>query len=139
MQMVTVNKAVLISSPIPIFFLFCQLSIAVVLLLLCRTLRLLSLPAWNTNTALRLWPLIAVNVLGLIFNNLCLQYVDASFYQIARGLVLPITVVLSFAMQSSPPSMHATLCCVGITLGFAVGVMYDNHASARAGQMHTSL
>ena len=137
--MVTVNKWVLISSPIPIFFLFCQLAIAVVLLLACQSLRFLSLPALSTPTAVKLWPLVAVNVLGLIYNNLCLQYVDASFYQIARGLVLPITVVLSFAMNSSPPSMHATLCCIGITLGFLVGVMYDNHASARGGGTHTSL
>ena len=135
-QMVTVYKWVLISSPIPIFFLFCQLAIAVVLLLLCQSLRFLSLPAWNTTTALRLWPLIAVNVMGLIFNNLCLQYVDASFYQIARGLVLPITVGLSFVLQSSPPSARATYCCVGITAGFGVGVLYDNHAT---GKLHTSL
>jgi GDP-fucose transporter C1 len=132
--MVTVNKWVLLSSPIPVFFLFCQLLIAVLLLLACSSLRVLVLPRWDPAVAARLWPLIAVNVLGLIFNNLCLQYVDASFYQIARGLVLPITVVLAFVFQSSPPSRHATYCCVGITLGFAVGVLYDRHKSVGGGQ-----
>ncbi len=55
--------------------------------------------------------------------NFTLYYVDASFYQIARGLILPITVALAYWMQSSPPSRRA-LGAVGIvTFGFFVGAM----------------
>jgi GDP-fucose transporter C1 len=130
--MVTVNKWVLLTTAIPIFFLFIQLSIAVILLLLCSAFNLLVLPKWDAKVAKSLAPLIAINVSGLIFNNLCLQYVDASFYQVARGLVLPITVILALTLQQSPPSLRATLCCIGVTSGFLVGVMLDQYSSRGA-------
>jgi GDP-fucose transporter C1 len=130
--MVTVNKWVLLTTSIPIFFLFVQLSIAVILLLLCQALKLITLPHWDPKTAKALLPLIGINVSGLIFNNLCLQYVDASFYQIARGLVLPITVSLALALQQSPPSLRATACCVGVTAGFSVGVLFDSYSTRGA-------
>lgn len=127
--MVTVNKWVLITTAVPIFFLFVQLAVAVGLFLLCKLFKFVTLPQWDTVTVKKLAPLIAVNVCGLVFNNLCLKYVDASFYQVARGLVLPITVGLAFAFQQSPPSLRAAACCACVTLGFGVGVMWDNYAS----------
>ena len=55
--------------------------------------------------------------------NFTLYYVDASFYQVARGLILPITVALAYALQSSPPSRLALYGCVIVTVGFFVGAL----------------
>lgn len=53
--------------------------------------------------------------------NLCLRYVDASFYQVARGLVLPATVMFALALQANPPSKMAIVSCVIVTAGFLIG------------------
>jgi len=54
-----------------------------------------------------------------------LKYVDASFYQVARGLVLPFTVAVSFFMLSARPSLRILLCCAIVTFGFFIGVFLD--------------
>jgi GDP-fucose transporter C1 len=111
--MVMVNKAVLNSIAAPCFLLFCQLVIAVLMLqasavlgeqssdfpprerstkvplfLISRdTKGYFTLPKIDLEICKAIWPLITLNVVGLIFNTYCLQYVDASFYQV-RDLVL---------------------------------------------------
>ncbi|KAI5479310.1 DUF250 domain contaning protein [Pseudohyphozyma bogoriensis] len=129
--MVMVNKWVLNAVEVPLFFLFCQLVIAVLLLQVCALFGYFKLPHLDVSVCKGLAPLIACNVLGLAFNTYCLQYVDASFYQIARGLVLPFTVFFSWLLlrtYSSP----ATLAAVGLVcIGFMLGVSAENmHASA---------
>ena len=59
------------------------------------------------------------------FSNYTLKYVDASFYQVARGLVLPFTVGVSFFMLASRPSLRILLCCATVTFGFFIGVFLD--------------
>ncbi|GAA6060136.1 hypothetical protein JCM10212_001433 [Sporobolomyces blumeae] len=129
--MIMVNKWVLNKIQIPLFFLFCQLGIAVVLLQACALFGYMKLPRLDVTTCKGLAPLIACNVLGLAFNTYCLQYVDASFYQIARGLVLPFTVFFSWYLLNTRSS-RATLGAVAIVcVGFMLGVSSEN--------MHTSL
>jgi GDP-fucose transporter C1 len=69
--------------------------------------------------------MVGLNVVGLSFSNYTLKYVDASFYQVARGLVLPFTVGVSFFMLSSRPSLRILLCCAIVTFGFFIGVFLD--------------
>jgi GDP-fucose transporter C1 len=65
-------------------------------------------------------------------NNYCLKYVDASFYQIARGLVLPLTVLFSvFFLRNSRPSVRIFVACGAVTLGFFVGVFLDGSHNSR--------
>jgi len=59
------------------------------------------------------------------FSNYTLKYVDASFYQIARGMVLPFTVVTSFIALNARPSLRILMCCGLVTMGFFVGVFLD--------------
>ena len=74
-----------------------------------------------------------VNILGLTFNNYCLQYVDASFHQVARGLVLPSTIVITIVFLRVYPSPLALGAAVVVTSGFFAGVLLDpNHASSSA-------
>ena len=58
--------------------------------------------------AKELAPLVGINITGLVFNNYCLQYVDASFHQVARGLVLPCTILITILVLkvSLRPPVH---------------------------------
>ena len=59
------------------------------------------------------------------FSNYTLKYVDASFYQVARGMVLPFTVGTSFFILHSRPSLRILAACGVVTIGFFVGVFLD--------------
>ena len=59
------------------------------------------------------------------FSNYTLKFVDASFYQVARGMVLPFTVATSFFFLNSRPSLRILGACAVVTTGFFVGVFLD--------------
>ncbi|GAA6058166.1 hypothetical protein JCM3770_007038 [Rhodotorula araucariae] len=127
--MIMVNKWVLNKIQIPLFFLFCQLGIAVILLQLCALFGYMKLPRIDVTACKGLWPLIACNVLGLAFNTYCLQYVDASFYQIARGLVLPFTVFFSWYLLGSRSTRATLISIIIVCVGFAFGVSGEIHTT----------
>lgn len=122
--MVFVNKAVLNSSPeLPLLFLFNQLVLAVILLHASAfATDKVEIPQLDLKTAKKMMPVTLVNVLGLIFNILCLRGVEASFFQIARGLVLPLTIAVSAIQTQSLPSRRVVLAAGVVALGFVLGV-----------------
>ncbi|KAJ6519970.1 hypothetical protein C8R45DRAFT_42569 [Mycena sanguinolenta] len=123
--MVFVNKAVLISAPdLPLFFLLLQLIIAVVLLKLSALFSrgAIEIPAFDSDIAKKLFPVVFVNIVGLVFNTLCLRGVDASFFQIARGLVLPLTIIVSSVHTRTMPSTYVMMASGLVTGGFFLGV-----------------
>ncbi|KAH9857997.1 hypothetical protein C2E23DRAFT_718373 [Lenzites betulinus] len=122
--MVFVNKAVLNSSPdLPLFFLLLQLTLAVVLLHgAAFVTKRVEIPKLELKTAKKLAPVTLVNVIGLVFNILCLRGVDASFFQIARGMVLPLTIIVSSINARSLPSMRVLFAAGIVTAGFFIGV-----------------
>jgi len=126
LAMVMVNKWVLNATEAPLFFLFTQLVIAVILFLACHASGLLKVPLhFDQQTVQGLIPMISLNVVGLSFSNYTLKYVDASFYQVARGMVLPFTVCTSFFVLHSRSSLRILLACLMVTMGFFVGVFLD--------------
>jgi GDP-fucose transporter C1 len=132
--MVFVNKAVLNGSPdLPLLFLLIQLLMAVVLL---HAAALFSpkvvIPKIEMAVAKKLVPVVAVNVIGLVFNTLCLRDVEASFFQIARGLNLPITIIVSSIHTRSLPSTRVIVAAVAVTLGFFTGVTPSKDLPAKA-------
>ncbi|KAJ3511386.1 hypothetical protein NLJ89_g4123 [Agrocybe chaxingu] len=122
--MVFVNKAVLNSSPdLPLLFLLLQLLIAVVLLhATAAAYDKVKIPKVEIEVAKKLFPVVAVNIVGLVFNTLCLRDVEASFFQIARGLVLPLTIAVSSLYSRSSPSRMVLVSATIVTLGFMLGV-----------------
>ncbi|KZW03304.1 hypothetical protein EXIGLDRAFT_759171 [Exidia glandulosa HHB12029] len=126
--MVFVNKAVLISSPeIPLLFLFAQLVIAVILLHVSALL-------WSDKVKLpeslvdlekikKLAPVVIVNAVGLIFNTLCLRGVEAAFFQIARGLVLPMTIAVQALHSDEAPASQVLWASGIVTAGFILGIV----------------
>ncbi|ETW77247.1 GDP-fucose transporter [Heterobasidion irregulare TC 32-1] len=126
LAMVIANKWVLNTTTVPLFFLLSQLVIAVLLFLVSHVVGIVKVPL-HVNIALikGLAPMIALNVVGLSSNNYTLKYVDTSFYQVARGLVLPLTVLTSFIFLNTRPSIRILLSCSIVTVGFFVGVFLD--------------
>ncbi|KAF5384778.1 hypothetical protein D9615_001269 [Tricholomella constricta] len=122
--MVFVNKAVLNNSPnLPLSFLLLQLLIAVILLHASALMsKRIEIPKFDTQTAKKLVPVVLVNVVGLVFNTLCLRAVEASFFQIARGLVLPLTILVSSIHTRATPSQKVLLAATVVTFGFFIGV-----------------
>jgi len=126
LAMVMANKWVLNTTDTPLFFLLTQLLIAVALFLVSDALRLLpDRLTFDWTIAKGLGATTTLNVIGLSFSNYTLKYVDASFYQVARGLVLPFTVVTSALLLASRPSLRILFSCAIVTLGFFVGVFLD--------------
>lgn len=84
--MVFVNKAVLTNSPdLPLVFLMLQLIIAVILLHVSSAIpNKIEIPKLDVDVARKLVPVVLVNIIGLVFNTLCLRDVEASFFQVSR-------------------------------------------------------
>ncbi|EGO31024.1 hypothetical protein SERLADRAFT_455562 [Serpula lacrymans var. lacrymans S7.9] len=139
--MVFVNKAVLIGSPdLPLLFLFLQLIIAVFLLHIAALVTdRVEIPEWDLEAAKKLAPVVLVNIVGLVFNTLCLRDVDASFFQIARGLVLPLTILVSSLHTRSKPSIRVIFATVIVTCGFLLGVSPSSGIPAGAAPSNLSL
>lgn len=57
----------------------------------------------------------------LATGNLCLHYVEVSFYQVARSLTICFSIVLSYFMLGVKTSPLAIVACVVVMIGFAVG------------------
>ncbi|KAJ7052782.1 hypothetical protein C8F01DRAFT_1169945 [Mycena amicta] len=134
LSMVMANKWVLNKTLTPLFFLTTQLFIAVLLFLLTDALRILpDRLSFDLKTCKGLVPMVGLSILGLSLSNYTLQNVDASFYQVARGLVLPFTVCISGWMLHTRPSLGILFSCAVVTAGFFVGVFLDGTAVSMKG------
>lgn len=121
--MVFVNKLVLNAAPqLPVLFLLIQMLIAVALLHLSAALSpRVTIPSWDFSTAKGLFPVVSINAIGLVWNTLCLRAVDASYFQIARGLVLPLTILVAALHGRKAPSVLIITASAIVTVGFLVG------------------
>lgn len=128
-SMVMINKMVLRQIGLPMTFLWGQLLVAALILRLGQAVRLLTLPTPTLSLLRVTAPLIAINVVGLVLNTLCLQHLDAVLYQVARSLILPLTVALSplLGQRISGPALG---CCFLITAGFVVGIWGERALSS---------
>mmetsp|Transcript_1935 Transcript_1935/g.6689 ORF Transcript_1935/g.6689 Transcript_1935/m.6689 type:complete len:363 (-) Transcript_1935:57-1145(-) len=67
-------------------------------------------------------PLSLLFVGMITFNNLCLQFVEVSFYNVARSLTLVFNVVLSYVFLSQTSSLNVIGTLVVVILGFYLGI-----------------
>jgi len=59
---------------------------------------------------------------GMItFNNLCLKYVEVSFYQVARSLTIGFNVLFTWLLLGENTSMQVIGCLLIVVLGFYLG------------------
>jgi GDP-fucose transporter C1 len=76
---------------------------------------------YHIDVAKKILPLSIIFVGMITFNNLCLKWVEVSFYNVARSLTIVFNVVLSRLILGSPTSLK-TLLCLGIVIaGFFMG------------------
>jgi GDP-fucose transporter C1 len=76
----------------------------------------------NSERSVKILPLSLVFVGMITFNNLCLQLVEVSFYNVARSLTLLFNVVLGYLMLGQKTSARVALTLVIVVVGFLVGV-----------------
>lgn len=73
------------------------------------------------NVAKRVFPLSLIFVGMITFNNLCLMWVEVSFYNVARSLTIVFNVIFSQYILGSYTSPK-TMACLGIVMfGFFMG------------------
>merc|ERR1712125_34522 len=59
---------------------------------------------------------------GMItFNNLCLKFVEVSFYNVARSLTIVFNVFFSRVLLGIPTSFKTILCLGVVIIGFLIG------------------
>lgn len=73
------------------------------------------------SVATRIFPLSIVFVGMITFNNLCLKWVEVSFYNVARSLTIVFNVFFSRALLGIPTSYRTLLCLGVVILGFFLG------------------
>ena len=78
--------------------------------------------AWKT-----LFPLCIARLIGILAKTFCLASVNASFYQIARGLLLPFSLLLSaMFLRPRPYNPPVSLMgCGAVMMGFCTGMVTD--------------
>jgi GDP-fucose transporter C1 len=72
-------------------------------------------------TAKRIFPLSLVFVGMITFNNLCLKWVEVSFYNVARSLTIVFNVFFSRILLGMPTSSTTMCCLLVVIFGFVLG------------------
>eukprot|EP00543_Licmophora_paradoxa_P006531 CAMPEP_0202456640 /NCGR_PEP_ID=MMETSP1360-20130828/13847_1 /ASSEMBLY_ACC=CAM_ASM_000848 /TAXON_ID=515479 /ORGANISM="Licmophora paradoxa, Strain CCMP2313" /LENGTH=328 /DNA_ID=CAMNT_0049076507 /DNA_START=92 /DNA_END=1078 /DNA_ORIENTATION=- len=72
-------------------------------------------------TAKKVFPLSLVFVGMITFNNLCLKWVEVSFYNVARSLTIVFNVFFSRALLGIPTSWTTIMCLLVVIAGFVMG------------------
>jgi len=132
--LVFANKFVLNDAQMdaPIFLTWTQVVIAViccaVLAFLKKYVAVLSFFPdfeYDRTRAKAVMPLSLIFVGMVLFNNLCLKYVEVSFYQIARSLTILCQIVLTYFMLGKTTSTTAIAGCGIVVLGFVIGTIAE--------------
>lgn len=76
---------------------------------------------FDLEIAKRVAPLTFIYVMMLALNNLCLQYVEVTFYQVARSLTILFNIIFTYTMLGTSTSVPAMVACAIVFAGFIVG------------------
>ncbi|VDM33523.1 unnamed protein product [Hydatigera taeniaeformis] len=131
-SLVFINKW-LLSNPdldAPLFITWSQCLVTVVLCIILSKIssaipEKLSFPnidfKWRT-----IMPLSCVFFTMVVFNNLCLKYLDVAFYFAARSLTTVFNVVLTYLILRRKTCYKAIACCGVIIAGYITSVLQEN-------------
>jgi len=76
---------------------------------------------YNADIGKKILPLSIVFVGMITFNNLCLKWVEVSFYNVARSLTIVFNVALSRVILGSSTSLRTGVCLIFVVCGFFMG------------------
>lgn len=69
----------------------------------------------------RIFPLSIIFVCMITFNNLCLKWVEVSFYNVARSFTIVFNVFFSFVLLKITSSCKTVACLGFVIVGFLIG------------------
>ncbi|WVQ92965.1 hypothetical protein IAU59_000027 [Kwoniella sp. CBS 9459] len=133
------NKWALNTVPLPQVLLAFQTGICVILSMIVKAAGWGSVGSLNLpiSEVQRLWVYLVMRTVAVGMKVWCLNLVPASFYQVSRGLLLPITVLLSFLFLGSRASPAILLNILIICIGFVIGSASKLSGSG-SGSSHSS-
>eukprot|EP00484_Ammonia_sp_Unknown_P017306 CAMPEP_0197031434 /NCGR_PEP_ID=MMETSP1384-20130603/10438_1 /TAXON_ID=29189 /ORGANISM="Ammonia sp." /LENGTH=322 /DNA_ID=CAMNT_0042460957 /DNA_START=27 /DNA_END=991 /DNA_ORIENTATION=+ len=76
---------------------------------------------YKLSVARKVMPLTVVFLGMIVFNNLCLKYVEVSFYQVARSMTIVFNIVFTYLLLGKKTNRASLLCCAFITFGYLMG------------------
>ncbi|KAI3659323.1 hypothetical protein MP638_003197 [Amoeboaphelidium occidentale] len=131
-SVVFLNKHIMSSSenkfPYPLMVTYYQFVVALLLLVslgqLGKSIPMFSIVPpfeFNKRIAGEVLPLTIVYVLMLALNNLCLQYVEVTFYQVARSLTILFNIIFTYTYLGQSTSKGALISCAVVFFGFVFG------------------
>lgn len=77
---------------------------------------------YNFDTFIKVIPVSATYLFQIGLNNKCLQFVSVSGYQVVRSLTILFNILLTYFVLHQTTSIKASLCCLGVIIGFFFGV-----------------
>lgn len=77
---------------------------------------------YSVKTGMSVLPLSLIFVGMVAFNNLCLQYVEVSFYNVARSLSIVFNVIFTYSLLGKSTSTLTLMTLFVVILGFFVGI-----------------
>lgn len=114
--------------PYPLFLTWFQFVVALVCVILMgaagtQVPALSFVPPFNLQFSVvnQILPLTVVFVTMICLSNLCLQYVQASFYQVARAMHIIFNVILAYFILGTTTNAKSLACCAVVMLGYIVG------------------
>eukprot|EP01084_Bolivina_argentea_P019159 35633_1 len=78
-------------------------------------------------TAKKVMPLTLVFLGMIVFNNLCLKYVEVSFYQVARSMTIVFNIVFTYLLLRKTTNRASIACCITIVVGYLMGCDGEVH------------
>jgi len=130
MALVFLNKQMFskVGKEFPLFVTWWQFVVALVLIYVGGHLgrwqpqfRFFAPLQFRSEVAVSIAPVTGIFIGMVVLNNLCLKYVDVSFYQTARSLTIVFSVILTYVVLNTKTSMNALACCVVVMIGFGAG------------------
>jgi len=130
--LVLLNKIILsgssISLPAPFFIVWFQLIISLICLWFLGfigerfpSLKFVPPFEFHQEQAQKVFQLSLIFIGMIVFNNLCLLYVEVSFYQVARALTIIFNVIFTYYLLNTTTSWPAIRACLVVVFGFIVG------------------
>jgi len=127
--LVFLNKNIMSSKfSYPLFITWYQLVVALVIVGILgelgkrhQSLSLIPPLEFNPVIAQKVLPLAVIFVGMVAFNNLCLAFVEVTFYQVVRSLTIVFTIIFTYTILKQPTSFAALQACAVVFLGFLIG------------------
>ncbi|KAG9305259.1 hypothetical protein G9A89_001521 [Geosiphon pyriformis] len=132
LAVVFLNKFILSSPeysfPYPLFVTWFQFVVAFVILVVwgsagrrSKSFSLIPPFEFDLKIARKVMPLTFIYVMMIAFNNLCLEFVEVTFYQVARSLSIIFNIIFTYTLLGAKTSFPALLACGVVFLGFVIG------------------